>query len=138
MEASANLLCVCEVARVDVLTLSRVLINTNSITLFAVVLLSMEVLRVNRAHDIKAVTVVSSHNYQGVVKFANVLKVLDARADSVVELKKLAKSTVVIWSLLSVPMSLFLARIHLPRTCIILSMLAASDMRNHPLPADRP
>ena len=77
------------------------MVNSNSVALLALVLLSNEILSVDGTHDIETVTVVSSNEDKSVVKLANLVKVFDSGANSVIKLKKLTKSTLIIYAIIS-------------------------------------
>lgn len=85
-----------QVASVDVLRETRLLVSANGITLLAVNVLGSEVVRVNGAHNVEAVAVVGSHEDESLLEAIGAVEVGDGGLNGVVELKQFAKGAVVV------------------------------------------
>jgi hypothetical protein len=82
----------------SVLRLARLLVGTDGTALGTIVLLLREVLGVGRAPNIETVTVISRDNDEGLIEDVKFLELLNSSANSVVELEKVTKSTIVVES----------------------------------------
>lgn len=85
-----------QVASVDVLRKTRLLVGADGVTLLAVDVLGSEVVGVDGTHDIETVTVVSSDEDESLLEAVGAVQLGDGGLDGVVELKELTKSTVVV------------------------------------------
>jgi hypothetical protein len=85
-----------QIAGVDVLRETRLLVGTDGITLLAVDVLGSEVGGINGTHDIETVTVVSGDEDKSLLEAVGFVEVLDGGLDSVVKLEQFTESTVIV------------------------------------------
>ena len=85
-----------QVTGVGVLGETGALVDTDGLAALAVGVLSGEVVGIDRAHNVEAVTVVSGDENEGLLKAVGRVELGDGGLDSVVELEELTKSAVVV------------------------------------------
>ena len=85
-----------QVACVNILTETAVLVSTNGIPLHTRIVVSIEVFGIDITEHIEAMAVVGSHDNESILKFSNLTEMIDSGFDSVVKLEEFAKSSIVV------------------------------------------